>query len=144
MRRSEGWCGFKPSEETNIHLDREHRGANEFNTWTESSQKLSLFTSIPPRVLLDAILELKLKDVYVFYDIARDLKPISCGKTRTVWEKNLEVLGIYGWEHIHICIHNRLIRFKVLHCLHYWRDKLWTSLSDYWREILSIFPKING
>ena len=145
-------------------------------------EKFPSFPFIPPRNYLDAILELDPYDrkrVSVIYNMIRDLKPMSWDKTRMAWEKDLGVeLSEDMWQHslerIHtssLCIRHGLIQFKVLHRLHYSRDKLsklfptvdpgcprcsyvpattghmfWScsSLNDYWRQIFDVFSKICG
>lgn len=145
-------------------------------------EKFPSFPFIPPRNNLDTILELdpyKKKHVSVIYNMIRALKLITWAKTKMAWEKDLGVelsedMWQYSLEHIHTsssCIRHGLIQFKVLHRLHYSRDKLsklfatldpscprcscvpatighmlWscTSLNDYWTQIFDVFSKICG
>ena len=133
-------------------------------------EKIPSFPFIPPRNHLDAILKLdpyEKKRVSVIYNMINDLKLKLWDKTKMAWEKDLGVelsedMWQYSLERIHtlsLCIRHGLIQFKVLHRLHYSRDKLsklyptadgidmfWScpSLNDYWRQIFDVFPKICG
>ena len=147
-----------------------------------TSKRFLSFPFPPPKNHLDAILGLDpygKKRVSVIYNMLGDLRPISWDKTKRAWERDLGVeLSEEMWQHslkrIHtssLCIRHGLIQFKVLHRLHYSRDKLsklfpttdpgcprcnyepattghmfWTctSLNDYWRQIFYVFSKICG
>lgn len=106
------------------------------------------FPYLPPKNQVDTILEMDpfgKRRISVIYKLIQSLRPITWEKIKENWEKDIGVdLSDDEWRsclnRIHtssLCIRHGLIQFKILHRLHYTRERL----SKFFPEVDPACPR---